>query len=207
MGRATCALAQGCCGQLRPLFVAPSFLSATVGAPCSCVLRGTDALMGGIGMNTIYLASVACGAALGTASLGAVAVHIGERSPVYAVSALQRGLEQHPRTWLGRTLLLHGTAAGCRFPKNLGASFCMPVALLDATSATPTDAIALQWGPEDPGRALWRRLPLVGRFAPEAQTVHWAAPATYRVRITVQPAWYCALPPCYGALVLDTMPH
>lgn len=155
-------------------------------------------------MKVMHLAPVAAAAALGTAALGAAAAHIWNSAPVYAVSTLQTGLEQDPWAWLGRTLLLRGIAVGCSHPAALYTASCPPVGLLDARAAVPFTVIDLQWGAEDPGRALWRRLPLLGRFAPTPQTVHWLVPATYRVRIVRQPAWSCGSSHCDGAMILDS---
>jgi hypothetical protein len=57
--------------------------------------------------------------------------------------------------------------------------------------------------------SLWvilRGLPLVGSFVPAPHAIPWGAVGTYRVQLRAVPTGTCLAPPCYEALLPDTMP-
>src|SRR5437588_9921057 len=102
-----------------------------------------------------------------------VSTGVGAFGPVYTVSELRAGLADHPRAWLGHTVLVRGVALGPACPPHASCVVAWP-ALVDAgatgpgssvpLSMGPGSSLLLSMGPANSLLALLRRLPLVGRL-------------------------------------------
>jgi hypothetical protein len=125
--------------------------------------------------------------------------------PLYGVTDLQRQLARDPEDWIGRTMLVQGSAGSYHSwspPDSIVARF----ALRDPGAPPGTASLSLAWGAPDLLQASLRHLPLIGRLAPQPQVLHWGGLATYRVRLRIAPADSCSFLPCYEAVLLDAAP-
>jgi hypothetical protein len=73
--------------------------------------------------------------------------------------------------------------------------------LIGTSTSGWAEGLPLALGPANPIRAFLRRLPVVGRVAPRAQTLHWDTLAIYRVQFRALHGNACAA--CYEAVLLD----
>lgn len=160
------------------------------------------------------LALAAAALALAAGGLVAALHSAGAFSAVYSVAALRAELARHPDAWTGRSVLVRGTVTGFMpgsYPvaaRQLPPGF-LPIAamLVDDPGATkPFGGLPIALAPEDAALSFLRRLPVVGRFAPRAQTFHWDSAAVYRVRMQAAPHGVCGRAHCYEAVLLDARP-
>lgn len=104
-------------------------------------------------------------------------------TPVYTVESLQRAAARDPADWLGRTVLVRGQAV-TYLTWSAPDSVVHRMDLVDPPPARHYMVrVALEWGHPDPLLALLRRLPVVGRWAPQPQRLYWDRKAIYRLQI------------------------
>lgn len=127
--------------------------------------------------------------------------HLSARDQIYTVPQIVAGLSGNPYAWIGRTVLVRGTA-GELVPPCPSGSWC-PTLLFAGDRPTPGQILLLEPGPASPLLAPLRRVPLVGRVIPAAQRLRWYAPATYRILFQAVPGTTCDSLPCVNALLVD----
>lgn len=123
-------------------------------------------------------------------------------SPTYTVAGLQRVVARDPADWVGRTVWVQGQAVADHVwvaPDSLLTS----IALVDPARSDDAAPLYLQWGSADPLLAFLRNIPLVGRFAPQPQHLHWGRPVIYRLQLSRSPDKLTASD---GAVLLDADP-
>jgi hypothetical protein len=126
--------------------------------------------------------------------------------PLYSVTELQWQLAHHPQGWIGRAVLVQGSA-GSYHTWSPPDSIVLRITLRDPGAPPGTLSLPLAWGNPDPLRASLRHLPLIGRLAPQPQVVRWGTLTTYRVRLRAAPAGgSCSFLPCFEAVLLDAAP-
>jgi hypothetical protein len=116
--------------------------------------------------------------------------------PVYTVAQVKAAIDQRPRLWVGRTVLVQALATplGVNCPAIV--PLCTNVVLSDRDpelGATPT--IVAMAAPPDPLWGFLRSVPLMDRVIPDPQEVAWQQIATYRVHFSAQTFVTC-IPPC-----------
>ena len=126
----------------------------------------------------------------------------------YSVAQVQLGLHNHPRRWLGRTILVRGYVAGC-LPGNhcgvMGAG--NPRLGLANTPATSTvGSLPLVVENESPLLTFLRQIPFVNGFVPAWPDLHLGRLATYRVHLIEQrPCWIESIPTsCMATKLVNT---
>jgi len=116
--------------------------------------------------------------------------------PVYTVAQVQAGIGHHPRSWVGRTVLVRALATplGASCPASV--PYCTNVVLSDRDPELgSTPSLVAMAAPPDPFWSVLRAVPLMDRVIPDPQEVAWQRVATYRVHFSAQTFVPC-LPPC-----------
>jgi hypothetical protein len=138
---------------------------------------------------------------LGIMATCALAVSIFGRSvgpdEEYSVAQVQVGLHDHPRLWLGRTILVRGYVVGCLPGNHCGEIRAgNPRLGLVATPATSTaGSLPLVVENESPLLTFLRQIPFVNGFVPAWPDLHLGRLATYRVHLIEQrPCWIESIP-------------
>jgi len=120
---------------------------------------------------------------------------------IYAVQQVLAGLTRNPGAWIGRAVLVRGTAVqpmgGCA-----AGQWC-PVALFKTQRSRNGPALLLEPGPSDPLVEQLRHVPLVGDIMPRPQRLRVSAPAVYRLLFQAVPGVSCGAAPCVNALLVD----
>lgn len=129
----------------------------------------------------------------------------GRRGPVYSVAQMEAYLARDARSWVGRTIVVHGLVVGA--PAASGSpnpvDTWSPI-LVDPRASTGVDALPLSRGDPDSLRALLRRLPWLGSPGPREQAIHWGEIADFRVQLRTLARATCGRDVCYEAVLLDT---
>ena len=117
----------------------------------------------------------------------------------YSVAQVQVGLHNHPRLWLGRTILVRAYVVGC--PPGY---FCYLIragtpqlGLVDTPTASMVSSLPLLVENESPLLTFLRQIPFVNGFLPTPAWpgLHLAQLATYRVHLIEQmPCWIKSTP-------------
>jgi hypothetical protein len=182
-----------------------------------CLLP-SPALVRHNGMKRAILALLGLASAAGLLMAG---MHeVGVAGPVYSVTELRAHLTHDPSAWVGRAVLVRGTATGCGFGRPCpllmvvqcaAPSPCRPIRLpgmmlVDQPTAGWLRGLPVQLGAQNPQWAFLRRLPLVSRVVPPPQVVRWGIPAVYRVQLQPTQQSVCSSSPCYEAVLEDAAP-
>jgi hypothetical protein len=106
----------------------------------------------------------------------------------YSVAQLQVGLHDHPRLWLGRTILVRAYVVGC--PPGYFCYFIRagttPLGLVDTPTASMVGSLPLVVGSDSPLLTFLRQIPFVNGFVPAWPDLHLGRLATYRVHLIEQ---------------------
>jgi hypothetical protein len=124
-----------------------------------------------------------------------------QRESIYAVQQVLLGLTRDPSAWIGRAVLVRGTAM--QPPIGCAPSQWCSVALFKAQRPRIGPALLLEPGPSDPLVAQLRHVPLVDQIMPGPQRVHLSTPAVYRLLFQAVPGISCGPSPCVNALLVD----
>ena len=132
---------------------------------------------------------------IGLPLVGLVAVFVprsmssGGATPIYSVAALRATLDRQPTALLGRTLHVRGVAERCVMGRygSAGAPCLSPGSTLaDRADSGVRGSLPLDWAPPSWVRAHVGSVPILGSLFDDLappQTIHWGAPAVYRVEI------------------------
>lgn len=124
---------------------------------------------------------------------------------VYTVPQVVGGLAHDPQAWVGRTVLVRGTAVRL-LPTCLRGRWC-PTVLATSRLLPARAVLLLEPGPTDPLVTRLRGLPLVNGVVPQPQRLRWDTPATYRLAFQVVPGTTCDRLPCVTVLLADAAPQ
>src|SRR5438067_1812515 len=127
----------------------------------------------------------------------------GAAERVYTVAQVHAAMAHDPQAWVGRTILVRGTAVGLLPSSCLPAVWCS-VGLVQPGAPDRSSFVPLVPKPADPLVAFVRGVALVGHVVPPPQRLHWGTPAIYRVQIHAVSS--CAGSSCFDALLLDAAP-
>ncbi len=142
---------------------------------------------------------------------GALGHHIAAPK-VYTVSELHTAMKLNPKTWVGRTILVRGTAltlptAGCHAHVARRTAMCPPQWIVyDATKIGSGGLIRLTLVLRHPILALLSSFPVLRAFVPHAQEPRMLKTAIYRVRILGRRINSPPHLPEIDALLLDAAP-
>ena len=126
----------------------------------------------------------------------------------YSVAQVQVELRNHPRLWLGRTILVHGYIVGClpgnHCPEIRAGNPRLGLAVTPATSTV--SSLPLVVGNESPLLTFLRQIPFVNGFVPAWPDLHLGRFATYCVHLIEQrPCWIKSIPAsCMAAKLVRT---
>lgn len=115
--------------------------------------------------------------------------------PIYSVAAVDRGLQQHPRAWLGHTIRVRGRAI----------AVARDAAFFQLKDLRADDSWLVWAVQDDRLRVVLRGLPLVRRLVPAPQRAHFGTPAVYTVRIG-DPQSSCTVASCAIFVLPDAAP-
>lgn len=126
-----------------------------------------------------------------------------EQEGIYAVPQVLQGLIRDPGAWVGRTVLVRGTAV--QPPIGCAPHHWCPVALFKTQRPQSGPALLLEPGPSDPLVARLRQVPFVDHMVPGPQRLHLSAPAVYRLQFQAVPGVSCGAGavPCVNAMLVD----
>ncbi len=124
-----------------------------------------------------------------------------EHEGIYAVPQVLQGLIRDPGAWVGRAVLVRGTAV--QPPIGCAPGRWCAVALFKTQRPQDGPALLLEPGPSDPLVAQLRHLPLVDNMVPGPQRLHLRASAVYRLLFQAVPGVSCGAEPCVNALLVD----
>jgi hypothetical protein len=128
----------------------------------------------------------------------------GRRGPVYSVPQMEAYLARDARSWLGRTIVVHGLVVGVPVAGSVSRSDTWTPILVDAHGANGVDPLPLAVMDKDRLQALLRRLPWLGSRMPGEPAVHWGEIADFRIRLQDRIPATCGRAECYEAVVLGT---
>jgi hypothetical protein len=179
----------------------PSSPTPAHGAPGASMLRGGRTSRRARGMVTAVAALALAGSAL------AWWAHTGSypREPVYTVAALRAHLERNPHAWLQRTVRVHAIPVlrWCFVWTTPGPNCQLWEPALVSTGPNTGLPLPLTWGSTPRELTFLRHVPLLGALVSPPQTILWAAPSIYRVRLQTTSCFSPGLTACYQAIVLN----
>jgi hypothetical protein len=126
----------------------------------------------------------------------------------YSVAQVQVGLRDHPRLWLGRTILVRSYVVGC-----LPGNHCIEIragnprlGVADTPATSTVGSLPLVVENESPLLTFLRQIPFVNGFVPAWPDLHLGRLATYRVHLIEQrPCWIESIPTsCMAAQLVST---
>jgi hypothetical protein len=136
-------------------------------------------------------------AAVALIAVVALIQHVQQGGTIYSVRQIVTGVRTDQSAWLGRVVLVRGTAVETEGQHEASQG------LLDAGSTGGSDLPVVAGSP-DPVYTLLRRIPPLQRFAPGMQVLEGAG--VYRLRLDPLPCQAGEQPPCYVGTLLDAGP-
>lgn len=134
----------------------------------------------------------------------AASLRLGDHPPLYTVASLRAHLDHHPQIWVGQTVLVRATLAGCPYVRPGPCASWRPLLVDRLVEAGGLSALPVQLHGARTGclETALRRLPLVSALLPAPRALGWEARGIYRVQLRTAPAASCGHAPCYEALLL-----
>jgi hypothetical protein len=126
----------------------------------------------------------------------------------YSVAQVQVGLHDHPRLWLGRTILVRGYVIGCLPGNHCGMIRAgnPRLGVADTPATSTVGSLPLVVENESPLLTFLRQIPFVNGFVPAWPDLHLGRLAAYRVHLIEQrPCWIESIPTsCMAAQLVST---
>jgi hypothetical protein len=146
------------------------------------------------------------GALLIGACLVAAARNHRDQPQAYSIAQVRTGLDRQPAAWLHRSLRVRAIPVlrRCLAWETPG-PICQlwGPALVGAERSSAVEPLPLAWGEAPAVFAFLRHQSVLGNLVPPPQSIRWATPGVYRIRLRAAPCFAPGLAPCYQAVIVD----